>query len=260
MNVDEEVNDAFEELVGHPFPGTTNINTAPTEPVWIIRNRRSSDLGDAQTPAFEAAEAAWWLTPYWSKTRRPKYATFNAKAETLETSSTFREPFARRRCVVPITGFYEWRKGSKGGRAKAVRQPYLVRPLAGPMLLAGVWDRWRSRPAPSDEEVETIDSFAVVTTAACPQLAFIHDRQPVILSSADARGWLARDASIIDLRALMGPCFPGSLAAVPVSNDIGDPRNKEHRCAAPAGSAILVDGAARLVSSENRGRVGPHGH
>ena len=243
MNVDDEVNDAFEELVGHPFPGTTNINTAPTEPVWIIRNRRSSALGDARTPAFEAAEAVWWLTPYWSKTRRPRYATFNAKAETLQTSSTFREPFARRRCVVPITGFYEWRKGSKGGRAKGTGQPHLVRPMAGPMLLAGVWDRWRSRPVRGDEELEIIESFSVVTTAVCPQLAFIHDRQPVMLSSEDARRWLAKDASLNDLKALMASRLPSDLAAVPVSTDIGDPRNKE-RSAAPAGHATLIDGTA----------------
>lgn len=245
MNVDDEVNDAFDELVGYPFPGTSNVNTAPTEPVWVIRNRRSSTAdGDVRTPSFEAAEAVWWLTPYWSKTGKPKYATFNAKAETLTTSSVFREPFARRRCVVPITGFYEWRKADGRGRAKAVRQPYLIRPLAGPMLLAGVWDRWRSRPAAGEAADEIIESFAVVTTAVCPQLSFIHDRQPVMLSPEGARQWLSRETSMSDLEALMAPSIPCNLAAAPVSTDIGDPRNKERRCANPIGNATLMGAEA----------------
>ena len=249
MNVDDEVNDAFDELVGHPFPGASNVNTAPTEPVWVIRNRRSSDAGNVGTPSFEAAEAMWWLTPYWSKTGKPKYATFNAKAETLTTSSAFREPFARRRCVVPITGFYEWRKGDRRGRANAVRQPYLIRPLAGPMLLAGVWDRWRSqlaagKSAADKEDAEVIESFAIVTTAVCPQLSFIHDRQPVMLSPEGARQWLSRETSMSGLETLMAPSIPGNLAAAPVSTNIGDPRNKERRCAAPIGNATLIGAEA----------------
>ena len=245
MNVDDEVNDAFDELVGYPFPGTSNVNTAPTEPVWIIRNRRSSGAdGDVRTPTFEAAEAMWWLTPYWSKTGKPKYATFNAKAETLTTSSVFREPFARRRCVVPITGFYEWRKADGRGRAKAVRQPYLIRPLAGPMLLAGVWDRWRSRASRGESADEIMESFAVVTTAVCPQLSFIHDRQPVMLSPEGVRQWLSRETSMSHLETLMAPSIPGNLAAAPVSTDIGDARNKERRCAAPIGNATLMGAEA----------------
>lgn len=244
MNVDDEVNDAFDELVGYPFPGTSNVNTAPTEPVWIIRNRRSSGARDVRAPSFEAAEAMWWLTPYWSKTGKPKYATFNAKAETLTTSSVFREPFARRRCVVPITGFYEWRKADGRDRAKAVRQPYLIRPLAGPMLLAGVWDRWRSRPSRGESADEIIESFAVVTTDVCPQLSFIHDRQPVMLSPEGARHWLSKETSMSDLETLMAPNIPGNLAAAPVSTDIGDPRNKERRCAAPIGNATLMGAEA----------------
>lgn len=229
MNVQEEVDAAFDDLVGEPWPGESNVNTAPTEPVWIIRNRSTKDGG-----GLEAASASWWLTPYWCKTRKPKFATFNAKAETLEKSSTFREPFARRRCVVPITGFYEWRQESR------VRRPYLVRPQAGPMLLAGVWDRWRSRPTRHGEAVEVVDSFAVVTTAACEQLSFIHDRQPAMLSPEGARLWLDRNTPIGEVKRLLAPAVPCALAAVPVASAIGDPRNKDKRCAAPVGHAIAI--------------------
>ena len=128
MQVDEGLDDLYEELLGEPYPGETNHNVAPTEPVWIVRNRSPR----APQPGLEAVEAQWWLTPFWSKVPKPRYATFNAKAETLHKSSTFREPFQQRRCVVPITGFYEWQR-----RGEA-RQPFHVRPVDGPLLLAGV--------------------------------------------------------------------------------------------------------------------------
>lgn len=230
MNVDEGVDDAFGSMVGHPFPGERNVNTAPTEPVWIVRNRSGKGGG------VEAAEAAWWLTPYWCKTRRPRYATFNAKAETLEQSRVFRVPFARRRCVVPITGFYEWRK------AGGVRRPYFVRRHTGPMLLAGVWDRWRGQGAPGDDAPDVVESFAVITTAVCPELAFLHDRQPAMLSPEGAWRWLDRKATPTALKPLLAPCVPYELAATPVSRRIGDPRNKDPRCATPVGSTVLIPG------------------
>lgn len=226
MNIhDEGLDELFAELVGYPFPGETNHNTAPTESVWIIRNRPSR----APEGGLEAAAARWWLTPYWSKTPKPRYATFNARAETLAESRTFGEPFRRRRCLVPTTGFYEWRRDGEH------RQPFHVRPPGGPMILAGVWDRWRSR-----DRAQVIESFAVVTTAASDGLQFLHDRQPAMLSRADALGWLDRQATARDLAELLAPAIPSELAAVPVSNYVGDPRNKESRCALAVADAIRI--------------------
>ena len=225
MNVDDEaLDDAYTDLVGMPFPGETNYNVAPTEPVWIVRNR-----SPRAPPGWEAAEAQWWLTPFWSKTPKPRYATFNAKAETLHKSSTFREPFRQRRCLVPISGFYEWRRNGQA------RQPFYVRPLAGPLLLAGVWDRWRSR-----DRTQSIDSFAVVTTAVSSPLSFLHDRQPVMLDRADAPRWLDREATPEDLAELLAPRVPSPLVALPVSDYVGNPRNKERRCVVPVGKAVPI--------------------
>lgn len=221
---DDPLNQVFEELVGHPFPGETNHNTAPTETAWIIRH-------DApQSEKLEAVAAAWWLTPYWSKTAKPKYATFNARAETISTASSFREPYQRRRCLVPVCGYYEWQKDGRR------RIPYYIRPRTGGLLLAGVWDRWRSR-----DRSETITSFAIVTTAVTDKLEFVHDRQPVMLSKDGARRWMSRDAQARDLGALLEPRIPVDLYAVPVSAYVGDPRNKESRCLEPVAAAMAID-------------------
>ena len=235
FNVDDEgLDDAYESLVGQPFPGALNHNTAPTESAWIIRAK-----GDG---AFEAAEAKWWLTPYWSRVAQPRYATFNARAETLATSRTFREPFRRRRCVVPVSGFYEWRRRVQsslfdddggGAGSRGAGKPYYVRPRHGALLLAGVWDRWRQGEA-------SLDSFAIVTTAASDKLAFLHHRQPLLLASADARVWLGAAVESDDLTALLAPRVPVELLAAPVARRVGDARDKDRRCAAPVGDAAVI--------------------
>lgn len=234
FNVDDEgLDDAYQSLAGRRFPGASNHNTAPTESAWIIR----AD-GDG---ALTAAEAKWWLTPYWSQVPTPRYATFNARVETLTTSRTFREPFRRRRCVVPVSGFYEWRKRLQPGlfgddaddSPSGSGQPYYVRPRRGAMLLAGVWDRWRRG--------ETIlDSFAVVTTEASEKLAFLHHRQPLLLAAADARVWLDAAVDSGELAGLLAPRVPVELLAAPVSRLVGDARNKDRRCTAPVGDAMVI--------------------
>ncbi len=220
FNADQErLHRRFVALVGMPFPGEDNFNTAPTEPAWIIRNVRGSD-------DREAACAKWWLTPYWSKVPAPKYATFNAKSETLSSSRTFREPFARRRCLVPASGFYEWRK------QRGTRQAYFLR-SPEPLLFAGIWDRWRSR---TDDTV--IESFAIVTTAACEGMRFVHDRQPVMLTNEGAEQWLDRTSSPATLHALFRPALPAEMEAVPVSAYVNNVRNKGPQCHAAIGQPI----------------------
>ena len=166
---------------------------------------------------LQAVSATWWLTPYWSKTARPKYATFNARSETVAKSSAFKEPFRRRRCLVPVNGYYEW---LKDGRR---RMPYYIRPRTGGMLLAGVWDRWRSR-----DRTETVTSFAIVTTAVSGELAFLHDRQPVMLSKAGARRWMARNATAENLAGLLEPAFRSTSPWCPYPRTSAIPATRSH--------------------------------
>ena len=213
----------FVELTGEPYPGEDNRNAAPTEQVWIV--------GHARDEACRATAARWWLTPYWSKTLSTRYAMFNARAEGLPTSKAFGQPFRRRRCVVPVCGFYEW---TRVGRT---RMPSYIR-LADqrPMLLAGIWDRWRD-PETGDASI----GFAVVTTAAHRNLAFIHDRQPLMLSFEDAFAWTDRDTPTEELTAMFSSSLPGPLDVVPVSTHVNNARNKDPRCIEPIGEAITVE-------------------
>jgi putative SOS response-associated peptidase YedK len=209
------------ELAGQPFPLEDRENLAPTEPAAVIRRARGGD-------SREVAVMRWWLIPYWSREPKTKYAMFNAKAETLESSRAFEEPFARRRCVVPVSGFYEWEKQS--GR----KLPYYLRSLDDTgLLIAGVWDRWRGG-------AETLESFAIITVAANPGLRFIHDRQPAMLSRADVDEWLARDTPRGRLHALLTPKLPVPMAAVPVSTYVNTSKNQGPRCIDPVAAPVEI--------------------
>ena len=79
-------------------------NIAPSQNVPIIKKAGIHR---------ELALARWGLVPHWSKEEKPKYSTINARAETLAEKPTYREPFRKRRCLIPATGFYEWKKEGK---------------------------------------------------------------------------------------------------------------------------------------------------
>lgn len=212
----------FMDMVSQPYPGEDRHNMAPTEPVVVLR---ASALGD-----LESATMRWWLTPYWSKEVSTRYSMFNAKAETIETSASFKEPFARRRCVVPVAGYYEW---TKDGERKL---PYYIRPQDDRgMLLAGIWDRWRKGN-------EVLESFAVVTTAVHDRLSFVHRRQPVMLSRAEGRRWVDRTEDQTTLKdELLRSRLPVALSVVPVSTYVNTSRNEGDRCIEPIGRTIELD-------------------
>jgi putative SOS response-associated peptidase YedK len=120
------------------------------------------------------------------------------------------------------------------------KMPWYVHPHADPLipsglLLAGVWDRWHE---PRGEGV--LDTFAIVTTAVHPALAFIHDRQPVMLSPTEARHWVDPATPIDELDHLLGPQLPGTLALEPVSNRVNDARHKDPHCCDPVGPSRII--------------------
>src|SRR5215471_4399800 len=113
----------------------------------------------------------WGLVPYWAKDIKVGFANINAKAEGIESKPAFRDAFQRRRCLVPVDNFYEWKKTATG------KQPYAIS-LAdgGIMALAGLWENWRS------SEGEWVRSFAIITTTPNELCAELHDRMPVVLA------------------------------------------------------------------------------
>lgn len=215
------------ELVGLPHPGPDNFNAAPTETIQVLR------LDEDGEP--ELVPMRWWLTPHWSKAPSTKYAMFNARSETAATSPAFREPYRKRRCVVPVSGFYEW------SRQNNRKLPYLLKPHDQPgLLLAGLWDRWRN---PDTDEV--LDSFTVLTVPASPAMALIHNRQPLMLSVEEARSWM--DPESKDFESLIDSDLPVEIDAVPVSTHVNNARNKDERCMDPIGNPIPLDDRGALL-------------
>ena len=149
----------------------------------------------------------------------------NARAEGIEAKPAFRAAFKRRRCLVPASGFYEWKKLGGGDR----KQPYYITAAdEEPLAFAGVWEWWRS------PEGEAVESFAIITTTPNEMMAGLHDRMPVILDSADFAPWL--DPAQEDQKRLLGLLrpYPAELmVSRPVSTRVNSPRNDDPACILP---------------------------
>jgi putative SOS response-associated peptidase YedK len=149
-------------------------------------------------PAIRSEGAAlmrWGLIPFWSKTDKPEYSTFNAKSETIAKSPAFREPFKKRRCLLPATHFFEWSKTTP-----KVRHRFGMAD-GKPFVFAGLWDSWGK-----DDKIE---SCTLITTTANEALESFHHRMPVILHESDYGLWLDPKASPEDLLALLVPYTGG---------------------------------------------------
>jgi putative SOS response-associated peptidase YedK len=197
-------------------------NIAPTQTVPVVRLNRSARR--------EIALLRWGLIPYWSRDAKIAVRTINARAETLATAPAFREAFRRRRCLVPASGFYEWKKVASG------KQPYFIGMRDGsPLAFAGLWERWKQGET-------AVESFTIVTGEPSSLIAAIHDRMPAILQPDDYDAWLsAADPAI--LRPLLQP-FPAQLLqAYPVSARVNSVKNDD---------AALIEPVPELSSDERK--------
>jgi putative SOS response-associated peptidase YedK len=147
-------------------------NVAPTDPVYVIAERE----GERQLRSMK-----WGLIPHWAKDTRSIH--INARSETIATTPAFRDSFARKRCLIPADGFYEWEPAEKG------RTPHWVYRADGyPMVFAGIW---ASRKDP--ETVEWQRTCSIITKEAEGVISSIHDRMPVSLVADVWDTWLDRD-------------------------------------------------------------------
>lgn len=174
-------------------------NIAPTDPMVVVRL--------AEDGAREAAVVRWGLVPHWADDVREGSKHFNARSETVATKPAFRDAFHKRRCVVVVDSFYEWKAEAAppGSRAKKpVKVPHRIGAAPGPggarelLPMAGLWERWTSR------EGERVESCAVITTDAKGSVASLHDRMPVVLSRDDVRRWLDPRATDAELEEILG--------------------------------------------------------
>ncbi len=174
-------------------------NIAPTSQVLVVRQDG-------------AAMVKWGLVPRWAKDPSIGTRMNNARAETVAEKPSFREAFRRRRCLIPASGFFEWKLEGR------LKQPYYIHPAAGELLaFAGLWERWEGPGGP-------LETCAVITTEPNAVMAPIHERMPVILDPADYRAWLS---GTVPLRPLLKPCAPARIAAHRVSRAVNGARRDD---------------------------------
>ena len=199
----------FQVSVSQDFQPRYSI--APSQDIPVIRQ-----CGTKR----ELTSLHWGLIPFWAKGEKPAYQTINARAETIAVKPTFRSAFRRRRCLIPATGFYEW-KPTQGGK-----QPYHIQVANSDLFaFAGLWEHWES------EEGKVVESCAIIVTEANERLHPIHDRMPVILDSADHATWL--DPRLHDpnvLIPLLQPYPAEQITLYPVSHRVNNPRHDDPEC------------------------------
>ena len=197
---------------GTPLPNIApNWNLAPTQDIAIVRRHPKQHVRCLDL-------ARWGLIPSWARDIKIGFSSFNARSEGIEERAAFRDAFRARRCLIPLDGFYEWKKlGPKQ------REPYAIALKDGGMMaLAGLWEMWR---APSGEWVR---SATIVTCEANALLAPLHERMPVILPPAAWSAWLGEEPAVAAaLKALLAPYPPGDMALWPVDKRVGDVKNND---------------------------------
>ena len=154
-------------------------NIAPATPSWVIA---SDGRGGAK-----AGPMRWGLVPHWAPDAKGGFSTINARIETAAEKPAFRDPWQRRRCLVPANGYYEWVTDAQGRK-----QAFYLQPDDAPLLMfAGLWDRW-SGPVGAP-----LLSFSIVTEPAEGDLAALHHRRPLMLRAPQFAAWLTAPSSAL---------------------------------------------------------------
>jgi putative SOS response-associated peptidase YedK len=201
----DEVNLSPQALKGVSHTDVPRLNISPTEEICIVRDRAAREEGEpaevTHAPRRELTLAKWGLIPTWADDPKIASQTLNARAETAPTKPAFRQAFERRRCIIPASGFYEWRPAP---RPRAKKQPVMIRRRDGQLLaIAGLYESWKPKDNPDAPWLRTC---TIITCEPNPMIAPIHDRMPVLLASSDIDAWLdpgRRDT--IALQSLLKP-------------------------------------------------------
>jgi putative SOS response-associated peptidase YedK len=239
-------------------PLQPDYNVAPTKAVYAVVDRAESaddGTGGAGNEPEGAGTGAglverelrvmrWGLVPFWAKDVRIGSRMINARAETVAEKPAFRRAFAKRRCLLPADGYYEWQQ-----QPGAAKQPiYITRTDGRQLAFAGLYELWRDPAVARDDPDAWLWTTTIITTSAPDELGMIHDRMPMIIDPASWADWLdpaSNDAA--DLRALLVPAAASGLATYPVSTAVNSVRNNGPQLIEPvsAGSAAPLVAAAR---------------
>ncbi len=199
----EELMEIFELVWVSDYERSYNV--APTTQAPVIAVRGDDGRG--------ARPLQWGLVPSWAKDEGIGARMINARVETAPDKPAFRAAFAKRRCIVPATGFYEWRREGKD------KQPYWVHDAdGGPLAMAGLWEAKRR------DDGEWLRTFSILTRDAAGPVADIHHRMPVLVPREAWEPWLDPGVDAEHAARLIGEPLPVDLAMHAVDRRVGNPR------------------------------------
>ncbi|HET8589824.1 MAG TPA: SOS response-associated peptidase [Nakamurella sp.] len=227
-------------------------NIAPTDQVPVVLERATDH--DRSRPIRRLEAMRWGLVPSWAKDLSVGNRMFNARVEGLigdDAKPAFRNAVERRRCLVPASGYYEWRKleaggarrdrgGRSGGKGKTpAKQAYYITPADGSLMaFAGLWEFWRS------PDGEPVRSTTVITVPATGAMTRIHDRMPLVLPREAWDAWLDLRAGPEQVRQwLQSPADAvlDTLELRPVGDRVGNVRNDDAELVERVQPAVALD-------------------
>ena len=207
-----------------------DYNVAPTKKVYVVVDR----------PEHRSLEIArWGLVPSWAKDPSIGSRMINARAETVAEKPAYRRAFAKRRCLVPADGFFEWYLPTEpdapvGKGGKPLKQPFFIHPTDGSSLaMAGLYEWWRDPTRADDDPQAWRLTCTVITTTASDEVGRIHDRMPMTIAREDWATWLDPDLGAEAATPLLAPATALRLEAYPVSTLVNSVRNNGPELIAP---------------------------
>ncbi len=205
-------------------PLEADYNVAPTKEVYAVVERPPSPEAP---PARQLRVLRWGLVPSWAKDPSIGNRMINARMETVAEKPAYRKAFAKRRCLLPADGYFEWYPTSElTARGKPRKQPFFIRPRDHGMLaMAGLYEIWRDPTRAEDDPDRFRWTCTVLTTEAEDSLGHIHDRMPLMVEPDRWAAWLDPTAAQESLFDLLVPAAPGNLEAYPVSTLVSNVRN-----------------------------------
>ncbi len=208
-----------EQVLGNDLARSWNI--APTDPVRAVMKRRPHG-GDEQAPRVRQLRTLrWGLVPSWSRDRGGAAKMINARVETVTSKPAFKAAAARRRCLCPAQGYYEWQKTEDG------KVPHFLHDPDGRQLaFAGLYEVWRDPAVAEDDADKWLWTCTVITRPAADLLGHIHDRTPVIVPAELQESWLdCTSDEAADARRILDLIPEPHLQADVVSAAVGNVRN-----------------------------------
>lgn len=192
----------------HSLPASYNI--APTQETYIV---------DLHEDERRLRVVRWGLVPAWSRDATGAARLINARSETVAEKPSFKAAYARRRCVVPMDGWYEWQGAGK--------QPWYLSRVDGMASVAGIFEWWRQPNADPNDPLSVLHTMAVLTTSPSDDIAHVHDRMPVLIEGDALDAWLDPETPAAELQHLLRPAPVGTVQAWKVSRAVSQVRNND---------------------------------